>query len=64
MKLTKSEAKKLTKALKLVIEANNLINELRNSNESFLYSSNSNILSNRIEGSVSVLENYTSQIIS
>lgn len=55
MKLTLKEKIKLGRALKMAMEAQILIDSVVNSNDSYRYSSNTNILSSRIEGVVSVL---------
>lgn len=55
--MTTQELKKLQKALELVKKANELIESVVKSSDSFRYDSNTNILRNRLSGVIDILEN-------
>lgn len=56
------EIKKLQKALKMMKEAQAIVNEVSNNSSQFRYSSNANFRDSRIEAAVSILETEITQI--
>lgn len=56
--LTSKESAKLSKALKLMKEAELLIESVKSSNDKIKYHGNANILDSRLSGSISILEGY------
>lgn len=54
--MTNTDKKKLKKALALMQQAQELVNEVASKDEAFRYSANANFRSNRISAAVDILE--------
>ena len=58
--LTAKEIAKLQKALKMIKDAEMLIESVKSTNEKIKYHGNANALDARVSGSISILEGYIS----